>query len=417
VVFEVGDDAQTDVVVSANLEPDGWNTNCTTGVAIPGTDAAAAVAPDDMWMPEPEMSVPPVVDATEWLDDVSDVEVARDGSIIVAAPGGVASLDAAGEWTLVDVTGLPEGSGLDDGWPGRMIDMIAIGPEGELWVAGSATSAVDDQEFGGTVDEWIDARLLAWIALRDCAAAPCTWHVFTSDEIPELGGGVGDIAVSDEGTVYASVGENQLLVHNGTGWVSHVVPDLPTGWNGSVSPWSGSLAIQTNGVVWAGTNAPGTGGRGLYSFDGNGFTQHSADDGLPSNETFQVAAAPDGSIWVATDALYNDPATAAPDAAAGVARYDGTEWTTYTIDDGLLSNDAFIATGPDGTVWAIHSEIPPYGYARFDGTTWTTYPTDRPVGGFRAAVDADGTLWTTANGELISFNGTATAYASPFTRP
>ena len=30
VVFEVGDDAQTDVVVSANLEPDGWNTNCTT---------------------------------------------------------------------------------------------------------------------------------------------------------------------------------------------------------------------------------------------------------------------------------------------------------------------------------------------------------------------------------------------------
>jgi hypothetical protein len=30
VVFEVGDDAQTDVAVSANLEPDGWNTNCTT---------------------------------------------------------------------------------------------------------------------------------------------------------------------------------------------------------------------------------------------------------------------------------------------------------------------------------------------------------------------------------------------------
>ena len=30
VVFEVGDDAQTDVVVAANLEPDGWNTNCTS---------------------------------------------------------------------------------------------------------------------------------------------------------------------------------------------------------------------------------------------------------------------------------------------------------------------------------------------------------------------------------------------------
>jgi len=30
VVFEVGDDAQADVVVSANLEPDGWNVDCAT---------------------------------------------------------------------------------------------------------------------------------------------------------------------------------------------------------------------------------------------------------------------------------------------------------------------------------------------------------------------------------------------------
>jgi hypothetical protein len=44
-VFEVGEEAQTDVVVTANLVPNGWNTNCTTGIAIPGTDAAAAVAP------------------------------------------------------------------------------------------------------------------------------------------------------------------------------------------------------------------------------------------------------------------------------------------------------------------------------------------------------------------------------------
>jgi hypothetical protein len=59
-VFDVGDAAQTDVAVTANLAPDGWNTDCTTGVAIPGTDAGAAVTPDDAWMPELEMSMPPV---------------------------------------------------------------------------------------------------------------------------------------------------------------------------------------------------------------------------------------------------------------------------------------------------------------------------------------------------------------------
>ena len=58
--FEVDDDTQTDVVVTANLHHNGWNVDCTTGVAIPGTDAAAAVAPDDLWMPELEMSMPPV---------------------------------------------------------------------------------------------------------------------------------------------------------------------------------------------------------------------------------------------------------------------------------------------------------------------------------------------------------------------
>ncbi len=64
-VFEVGDDTQTDIVVAANFVPDGWNTDCETGVAIPGTDAAAAVAPptstDDPWTRERAMSMPPPV--------------------------------------------------------------------------------------------------------------------------------------------------------------------------------------------------------------------------------------------------------------------------------------------------------------------------------------------------------------------
>jgi hypothetical protein len=44
-VFEVGDDPLNDVVVPANLHHNGWNVDCVTGVAIPGTDAASAVNP------------------------------------------------------------------------------------------------------------------------------------------------------------------------------------------------------------------------------------------------------------------------------------------------------------------------------------------------------------------------------------
>ncbi len=44
-VVDVGDDALTDVVVPANLHHNGWNVDCVTEAAIPGTDAAAAVRP------------------------------------------------------------------------------------------------------------------------------------------------------------------------------------------------------------------------------------------------------------------------------------------------------------------------------------------------------------------------------------
>jgi hypothetical protein len=46
-VFDVGDAAQTDIIVPANLVSNGWNTDCTTGIPIPGTDADTAVTPPD----------------------------------------------------------------------------------------------------------------------------------------------------------------------------------------------------------------------------------------------------------------------------------------------------------------------------------------------------------------------------------
>jgi len=44
-VVEVGDDPLTEVEVPANLHRNGWNVDCVTGEAIPGTDADSAVNP------------------------------------------------------------------------------------------------------------------------------------------------------------------------------------------------------------------------------------------------------------------------------------------------------------------------------------------------------------------------------------
>jgi len=364
-------------------------------------------------------TVPEPVDPADadWMDAVIEVVVAQDGLVYAAAPIGIASLDGTGDWTPIGIDELPEGSPVDTWLPGRMLGIIALGPDGDLWAGGTSWSSVDDEDFGGAViTTWggEEARALTWVAHYDCGRASCSWQVFTTDLA--AGHDIGDMVVSADGTVYASAGENMLLAFDGTEWRAHRVPGLPTAFDpeGSVWPWSGSLAVDVAGVVWGGTNGEG---RGLFSFDGTVFTQYTTEDGLPGDNAFQVTAAADGTIWVATDILYNDPATASREAAAGIASFDGTVWTTYTIADGLLSNDAVLTASSDGTVWAVHYEIPPYGYSHFDGTQWTPYPSEPPVGGFRATASPDGTLWTSSDQGLISFDGTTrTIHPSPFPR-
>ena len=111
IVFEVGAAGQTEVTVTANFVPDGWNTSCTTGIAIPGTDAAAAVAPDDdMWWPELEMSMPPVVgegDGQTVSVTVSDVSGYADNELagVLYAGGELPDLDRdalGGFWSVVE---------------------------------------------------------------------------------------------------------------------------------------------------------------------------------------------------------------------------------------------------------------------------------------------------------------------------
>jgi hypothetical protein len=102
-VLEIGTDTQTDVTVIANLEPDGWNINCTTGVATPGTDSAAAVAP-----PRPSMRpVSGVGDGQTVSVTVSDISGhAGDHLAGILYPGGdLPDLDRdaiGGFWSILE---------------------------------------------------------------------------------------------------------------------------------------------------------------------------------------------------------------------------------------------------------------------------------------------------------------------------
>ncbi|HET9821897.1 MAG TPA: two-component regulator propeller domain-containing protein [Burkholderiaceae bacterium] len=95
-----------------------------------------------------------------------------------------------------------------------------------------------------------------------------------------------------------------------------------------------SLAVDREGVVWA-----GTWGGGLSRFDGKTWSQQTVSEGLPGNHVFMLHLDPDGVLWIGTN---KGLAKARPEGGFAV----------MTTHDGLFSDTVFsMATGRDGTLW------------------------------------------------------------------
>lgn len=94
-----------------------------------------------------------------------------------------------------------------------------------------------------------------------------------------------------------------------------------------------SLAVDAQGVVWA-----GTWGGGLSRFDGTTWTSYTVAEGLPGNHVFMLHIDPKGVLWVGTD--------------NGLAKMAGGRFEVLTTVDGLFGNTVFsMATALDGTLW------------------------------------------------------------------
>jgi ligand-binding sensor domain-containing protein len=107
--------------------------------------------------------------------------------------------------------------------------------------------------------------------------------------------------------------------------------------------------------------------------------------------------------------------------AFGVARYDGANWKTFTIDDGLPSNNVnSLAAEPSGVIWAATNS----GLARFDGKQWLAFNSNNS--GLKddyvraVAVDPDSTIWFSGSYWIQSFvygNSLSVAHSSSMPTP
>jgi ligand-binding sensor domain-containing protein len=93
------------------------------------------------------------------------------------------------------------------------------------------------------------------------------------------------------------------------------------------------LHVDPKGQVWA-----GTWGGGVSRFDGRQWTNYTVKDGLASNIVYSIAQDASGTLWFGTH--------------QGLTRYDGRRWQTFTRNEGLIDNDVYaIAAVPGGDVW------------------------------------------------------------------
>ena len=106
-----------------------------------------------------------------------------------------------------------------------------------------------------------------------------------------------------------------------------------------------ALAADASGHVWVGTSA------GLSRFDGQQWTTFTTEDGLADGLIYSLVVDGQGHVWVRS---FN-----------GLSHFDGQRWTSYWFE-GISGSELTVA--PNGDVWCDG-----YGdvlLARFDGQDW-----------------------------------------------
>lgn len=163
-----------------------------------------------------------------------------------------------------------------------------------------------------------------------------------------------------------------------------------------------SLMQDKQGNMWFGRD-----GFGATRFDGSSFTHFTKDDGLASNNVSQILEDRQGNIWFAS--LTSDQPESIKE--GGVARYDGTSFTSFPDVAGLTANDIYtLFADSQGHVWIGATGVGAY---RYDGNTFTLFKqTDREdltrnFGVQDIIEDRLGNLWFGFSGGLFRFDGTS----------
>ncbi len=156
-----------------------------------------------------------------------------------------------------------------------------------------------------------------------------------------------------------------------------------------------TIAQTRDGYLWVGTEL------GLARFDGMRFVVYNRrnTEALPTDYIAKLMGARDGSLWIGTD--------------SGLVHQKNGVWTTYTVHDGLSSNDIrALLEGKDGSLWVGTAR----GLDRMQDGKIRVYGNRDGLPGTMVTdlkADSAGVLWIATDAGLARFDGKRfTAYTA-----
>jgi ligand-binding sensor domain-containing protein len=218
--------------------------------------------------------------------------------------------------------------GLADYW----VYSFAEQSDGTLWIgtwAGLSRFEPEKEAFHTYVDELVNE----WVYGLDVDSKDRVW-IGTEGGINMFDGKTWQTWTHKEGLGAANEQNLPLSTNTGLGTRSrHDLSVMAEGQQTYNPNYVFALIAAKDDTVWA-----GTWGGGVGHYDGTGWTNYTARDGLAGNIVYSVAQDKDGGLWFGTN--------------GGLTYFDGSSWYVFTKSDGLLDNNIYaIAPTDEGQVW------------------------------------------------------------------
>ncbi len=362
------------------------------------------------------------------------------GNIWMGTGSGVA-VNSNGSWTFYTASdsGLPgsvvnsiEFDTADNAWIGTNMGLAKY--DGKNWTTYTTANSNISGNFINTIK--IDAQNNVWVGTNDNGLDKfdgTNWTVYNTSNSGLTDNGVYSIYIDGAGTKWIGT-LNGLVKFDGTTWtkINTSNSGIPSG-NYGTPLVTGPIVIDKNNNKWIG-------GAFLVKFDGINWTQFNPatlDYIFSPNDVTSVAVDASDSPWVlSTNSVYylkgnkwnfvnsslagfggfmsfnciaiDDSNNKWIGTPAGLARYDGTNWTIYSKSNSHIPSDVVSSVLSEGsTLWLGTSA----GLVKFEGGVWTTYtPANITDDIMNLTPDASGNLWMSAGINLIRFDGSSFSY-------